>query len=220
MGALGVLGATGVDHRRHRDRGRPGRCRRGGRARAPVAGCVVGSVQQHCIKDIWVRTETPAAIWFDAASTAPPTSLACSGTPPARTSAGPRRSGSWPSRSRRLTCSTRAPSSPPTQPATWPMTRSTWPAAPTTQPASSAPGRCARPDSHTIPYVRPDGGGPPGQTALHNLGLMTRRSHRIKTHSRWQVRQVFNGVFVWRSPSGRLYLVNNTGTHPIPHTAA
>jgi len=28
---------------------------------------VVGSVQQHCIKDIWVRTETPAAIWFDAA---------------------------------------------------------------------------------------------------------------------------------------------------------
>ena len=73
---------------------------------------------------------------------------------------------------------------------------------------------------HTIPYLDPDDGGPPGQTALHNLGLMTRRSHRIKTFSRWRVRQVFNGVFVWRSPHGRLYLVNNTGTHAIPHAAA
>ena len=73
---------------------------------------------------------------------------------------------------------------------------------------------------HTTPYVCPDDDGPPGQTALHNLGLMTRRSHRIKTHGRWQVRQVFNGVFVWRSPHGRLYIVNHTGTHPIPHTAA
>ena len=73
---------------------------------------------------------------------------------------------------------------------------------------------------HTIPYVDPDDGGPPGQTALHNLGLTVRRSHRIKTFSRWQVRQVFNGVLVWRSPHGRLYIVNHTGTHPIPHTAA
>jgi len=70
------------------------------------------------------------------------------------------------------------------------------------------------------PYVCPDDDGPPGKTALHNLGLMTRRSHRIKTHGRWQVRQVFNGVLVWRSPHGRLYIVNHTGTHPIPHTAA
>jgi len=31
---------------------------------------------------------------------------------------------------------------------------------------------------------------------------------------------VFNGVLVWRSPHGRLYIVNHTGTHPIPHTAA
>ncbi|MEJ7774380.1 MAG: DUF222 domain-containing protein [Nocardioidaceae bacterium] len=69
---------------------------------------------------------------------------------------------------------------------------------------------------HTIPYVSPDDGGPPGQTAVDKLGLMMRRSHRTKTHGRWQVRQVFNGVFVWRSPHGHLFLVDHTGTHPIP----
>jgi hypothetical protein len=44
--------------------------------------------------------------------------------------------------------------------------------------------------------------------------------HRIKTHGRWQLRQVFNGVFVWRSPHGRLFLVDHTGTHRINNTAA
>jgi hypothetical protein len=73
---------------------------------------------------------------------------------------------------------------------------------------------------HTIAYVDPDHGGPPGQTALDNLGPMVRRNHRIKTHSRWQVTQVSNGVFVWRSPHGRLFLVDHTGTHPIFDTAA
>jgi len=32
--------------------------------------------------------------------------------------------------------------------------------------------------------------------------------------------QVSNGVFVWRSPHGRLFLVDHTGTHPIFDTAA
>jgi hypothetical protein len=73
---------------------------------------------------------------------------------------------------------------------------------------------------HTIAYVDPDHGGPPGQTTLDNLGPMVRRHHRIKTHSRWQVEQVSNGVFVWRSPHGRLFLVDHTGTHPIFDTAA
>ena len=73
---------------------------------------------------------------------------------------------------------------------------------------------------HTIAYVDPDHGGPPGQTALDNLGPMVRRNHRIKTHTRWQVKQVSNGVFVWRSPHGRLFLVDHTGTHPIFDIAA
>ena len=66
---------------------------------------------------------------------------------------------------------------------------------------------------HTIPYRPPDDGGPPGQTGMHNLGPMTGFHHRIKTHSRWQVRQPFPGVFVWRAPHGRHYLIDHTGTH-------
>ncbi len=73
---------------------------------------------------------------------------------------------------------------------------------------------------HTIAYIDPGDGGPPGQTALDKLGPMVRRHHRIKTHSRWQVKQVSNGVFIWRSPHRRLFLVDHTGTTPIFDTAA
>ncbi len=65
---------------------------------------------------------------------------------------------------------------------------------------------------HTVPYVSPDTGGPPGQTSVDNLGPMTRSHHRIKTHGHWQVAQPFNGVSVWRTPHGRHYLVDHTGT--------
>ncbi|MBA3309019.1 MAG: HNH endonuclease [Nocardioidaceae bacterium] len=73
---------------------------------------------------------------------------------------------------------------------------------------------------HTDPYIDPGDGGPPGQTRLDNLSPLTRFHHRIKTHGRWQVQQPFNGVFVWRSPHGRLFLVDHTGTHRIGDTAA
>lgn len=66
---------------------------------------------------------------------------------------------------------------------------------------------------HTVAYISPDTGGPPGQTATANLGPLTRFHHRIKTHSRWGVAQPFDGIFVWRSPHGRHYLVDHTGTH-------
>ena len=65
---------------------------------------------------------------------------------------------------------------------------------------------------HTIPYRPPDDGGPPGQTRTDNLAPLTRRHHRVKTHGRWQVQQVWDGVLVWRSPHGRHYLVDHTGT--------
>jgi hypothetical protein len=65
---------------------------------------------------------------------------------------------------------------------------------------------------HTDEYIPPDTGGPPGQTRLDNLAPLTRRHHRIKTHSSWQVRQPFNGVLVWKSPHGHHYLVDHTGT--------
>ncbi len=79
---------------------------------------------------------------------------------------------------------------------------------------------------HSDPYIDPGRGGPPrragppGQTRLDNLAPMVTFHHRIKTHSRWQVKQVFNGVFVWRSPHGRCYLVDHNGTHRINNTAA
>jgi len=72
---------------------------------------------------------------------------------------------------------------------------------------------------HTIPYRPPDHGGPPGQTRVDNLGPMTRFHHRIKTHSRWQLRQPFPGVYLWRSPHGHDYLVDRNGTRAT-NTAA
>ena len=50
---------------------------------------------------------------------------------------------------------------------------------------------------------------------MHNLGPMITFTHRIKTHSRWQVKQPFPGVFLWRSPHGRHYLVDHTGTRRV-----
>jgi hypothetical protein len=68
---------------------------------------------------------------------------------------------------------------------------------------------------HTIPYRPPDDGGPPGQTRVGNLAPLTRRHHRIKTHANWQVKQPFPGVLIWRSPHGRMYLVDRTGTRRL-----
>jgi hypothetical protein len=65
---------------------------------------------------------------------------------------------------------------------------------------------------HTTPYLPPDHGGPPGQTAIGNLGPLTRRHHRTKTFAHWTLNQVWPGVFVWRSPHGHHYLVDHTGT--------
>ena len=71
---------------------------------------------------------------------------------------------------------------------------------------------------HTIPYLHPDRGGPPGQTRLGNLGPHARRHHNQKTHGRWQVRQPEPGTWLWRSPHGKIYLVNTSGTHPLGNT--
>ncbi len=67
---------------------------------------------------------------------------------------------------------------------------------------------------HTVPYVPMPDGGPPGQTSVDNLARMTRRTHRIKTHSRWTVTQPRSGVWIWRTPHGHHYLVDSTGTRP------
>jgi hypothetical protein len=71
---------------------------------------------------------------------------------------------------------------------------------------------------HTLAYVPPDRGGPPGQTRLDNLGPLARASHRAATHGRWQKRQPDPGTYVWRSPNGWIYLVTNHGTLSLGRT--
>ena len=68
---------------------------------------------------------------------------------------------------------------------------------------------------HTVAYLAPDRGGPPGQTELGNLGWLTRSHHRLKTLAGWTLRQPEPGVYLWRSPHGWCYLVNATGTHEL-----
>jgi hypothetical protein len=65
---------------------------------------------------------------------------------------------------------------------------------------------------HTKPYIPLARGGPPGQTGVHGLGPLGRTEHRIKTHSRWRVRQPEPGVWIWRSPHRNCYLVTSAGT--------
>ena len=68
---------------------------------------------------------------------------------------------------------------------------------------------------HTVPYLPPSRGGPPGQTAMDNLGPLSRTEHRLKTHGRWRLRQPVEGVYLWRSPYGATYLVTNAGTQDL-----
>ncbi|WP_457109946.1 hypothetical protein [Marmoricola sp. URHA0025 HA25] len=66
---------------------------------------------------------------------------------------------------------------------------------------------------HTVPY-EPD--GPPGQTRLDNLGKLTRRHHRVKTHATgWTVAQLPGGRFLWVTPHGRYRITDPSGTHVV-----
>lgn len=59
---------------------------------------------------------------------------------------------------------------------------------------------------HTIPYPR-------GDTEGANLGPPCAHRHNVKTHGEgWQLKQPFRGIFVWRSPTGRIYVVDHRGT--------
>ncbi|MBK8459929.1 MAG: hypothetical protein IPL43_06885 [Micropruina sp.] len=67
---------------------------------------------------------------------------------------------------------------------------------------------------HTIPY-NPQ--APPGtqQTRANNLGPFGKRTHRAKTHTDWNVTQLLDGIFHWRSPHGYHALVTPDGTIPL-----
>ncbi len=64
---------------------------------------------------------------------------------------------------------------------------------------------------HTIPYR--DGGK--NQTRANNLGPLSRKAHRAKTHGGWQLEQPRPGVFHWTSPAGCRYRVTQGGIHRI-----
>ncbi|QDP95694.1 hypothetical protein FOE78_07045 [Microlunatus elymi] len=66
---------------------------------------------------------------------------------------------------------------------------------------------------HTIPYRREP--NPAGQTGLQNLGLLGRAEHRFKTHGRIAIRQPVPGTYLWRTFTGRVIVVNDTGTHDL-----
>ncbi|WP_300641191.1 HNH endonuclease signature motif containing protein [Nocardioides sp.] len=73
---------------------------------------------------------------------------------------------------------------------------------------------------HTVEYVLPDRGGPPGQTSTENLAPLCRHDHRAKTHPSpagrpWAVRGLSPGHWLWTSPHGQRYLVHPDGTTPL-----
>lgn len=71
---------------------------------------------------------------------------------------------------------------------------------------------------HTRPYRDPDRGGPPGQTHPGNLGPLGRHHHRAKTLGGFLHLQPLPGMYLWRTPTGRWYHVDRTGTHPLGTT--
>jgi hypothetical protein len=68
---------------------------------------------------------------------------------------------------------------------------------------------------HTTPWVPIERGGPPGQTGVGKLGPTTRSHHRVLTHGRWRRRQPEPGLFLFRTPTGQIYLVTNQGTQRL-----
>jgi hypothetical protein len=49
-----------------------------------------------------------------------------------------------------------------------------------------------------------------------DIGPLVRFGHRVKTFGRrWQLRQPCAGVYVWRTPHGYWFRVDNDGTRPL-----
>ncbi len=55
----------------------------------------------------------------------------------------------------------------------------------------------------------------PGQTGDHSSQPLSRTSHRIKTFAGFTARQLRPGVYVWRTPHRRYYLVSPQGTEEL-----
>jgi hypothetical protein len=65
-----------------------------------------------------------------------------------------------------------------------------------------------------------DDHGPPGQTGTHNSGPLRRRHHRWKTHGGFRCRQAGAGRYLWQTPHGDCYLVDDCGTTRLDRARA
>ena len=53
------------------------------------------------------------------------------------------------------------------------------------------------------------------QTRASNLGPLSRKPHRAKTHAGWDLEQPAPGIFWWTTPTGQHYRVGPNGTMRI-----
>ena len=73
---------------------------------------------------------------------------------------------------------------------------------------------CTRParasdHDHVVPHQRD------GPTCSCNIAALCRRHHRLKTHGGWTYVPLELGSYVWSSPHGYSYLVDETGTRDV-----
>ncbi|RZT26301.1 uncharacterized protein DUF222 [Kribbella sp. VKM Ac-2569] len=80
-------------------------------------------------------------------------------------------------------------------------------------PYSGAEATTRMDQDHISPYDR---AGPPGQTGPDNLIPLGRLHHRAKTFGGWRSRRLPTGAVDWISPHGFRFVVDHTGTHPVP----
>ncbi|TCC11358.1 HNH endonuclease signature motif containing protein [Kribbella soli] len=83
-------------------------------------------------------------------------------------------------------------------------------------PYSGAEATSRMDQDHITPYDRT---GPPGQTTADNLIPLGRLHHRAKTFGGWRSRRLPTGAVDWTSPHGFRFVVDYTGTHPMPTTS-
>ena len=83
-------------------------------------------------------------------------------------------------------------------------------------PFSGAEATVRMDQDHIAPYER---AGPPGQTTTDNLIPLGRLHHRAKTFGGWRSRRLPTGAVDWISPHGFRFVVDHTGTHPIPRAS-
>ncbi|MCW2858053.1 MAG: hypothetical protein JWR52_3668 [Marmoricola sp.] len=60
-----------------------------------------------------------------------------------------------------------------------------------------------------------DPDGPPDQTNSDNLASLCRTHHRMKTFDQWSYTAISPGTYLWRSPHGYSFLVDQTGTRDL-----